>query len=75
MQLNDKLKFVLEAKVFNIPSHILVENDAPQGEFDGADKEAVEKVGLSTCAVERESECESEREREGECARACLLEK
>ena len=53
MQLNDKLKFVLEAKVFNIPSHILVENDAPQGEFDGADKEAVEKVIIRSlsCAV------------------------
>jgi len=43
MQLNDKLKFILESRVFNIPTHVLVGDDFPQLTYDGMDKSQIEK--------------------------------
>lgn len=37
MQMNDKLKYVLESRVFNIPPRILMENDEQQRQFQGVD--------------------------------------
>jgi len=43
MQLNDKLKYVLETRVFNIPKHITVESDEQHLDFAGIDHEQLEK--------------------------------
>merc|ERR1739836_329679 len=43
MHLNDKLKYVLESRVFNIPPHILVENDVQQLDLEGLDRNELEK--------------------------------
>jgi len=43
MQLNDKLKFVLESRVFNIPPHIVVGDDNSQNDYEGQDKHQVER--------------------------------
>jgi len=43
MQLNDQLKYALESRVFNIPSNILVESDDQHANFQGIEKDELEK--------------------------------
>merc|ERR1712136_368329 len=52
MQLNDKLKFILESRVFNIPTHVLVGDDFPQLTYDGMDKREIEEMEKKIIACE-----------------------